>query len=156
MTGKVKNMFTPSERVKSPKGKQKAQQQFKEDADINSIMRKFQKTGAIDHVAMHQPNYGLVGPQDLHTAMNIVAGANTMFEELPSTLREKFADASGFLEFVQDPNNDVEARELGLALAPEAQAKADEIAAEAANNPAPEPPPSPDPSPADPDPGPPT
>lgn len=147
----VKNMFSPSEKVVSPKGKVKAQQQFKGDADINTIMKKFQKTGAIDHVSQYQPAYGLATAADLHTMMNIVANAQSMFEALPSSLRTRFENKPDkFLEFVQNPDNAAEAAELGLALSPEAQSQADALTAEIANNPPatePDPEPAPDPTP---------
>lgn len=94
----------------------RTKQSFKTECDINEIMKKFQKSGAITHYASHAPSYGdTTGPQ-LAEAMNIVADAETMFEELPSAIRKKFAnDPERFLEFVQDPNNLEEMRELGLA-----------------------------------------
>jgi len=56
---------------------------------------------------------------DYHEALNIVADAESMFEELPSTIRAQFEnDPHKFLEFVQDPNNLDEMRELGLAKPP--------------------------------------
>lgn len=128
-----KTRFTPSERVVSPAGVQPAQQQFKDDCDINSIMRRFQKTGAIDHVAAHQPRYGVATPTDYHSAMNIITNAQSMFADLPSGLRRKFnGDPSELLKFVQDPKNADEAKELGLALSDKAAAEAAALAAEAA------------------------
>lgn len=91
-------------------------QSFKDECDINKIMARFQKTGAIDHYAAYAPQYDVVTSTNLHEAMNIVADAETMFEELPSSLRKKFHnDPSEFLDFVQDENNLEEMRELGLA-----------------------------------------
>lgn len=137
---KIKNAYSPSEQVESPKGHTPAQQQFKEDADINSIMRRFQKTGAIDHVAHHQPQYGYASPHTLHEAMNIVTMAEQMFADLPSSLRRKFnGDAQELLEFVQDPNNEQEAKELGLALSDKAQIEADKIPPISISVPEPEP-----------------
>ena len=129
----IKNHFSPSERVRSPKGTKPAKQEFKDDADINVIMRKFQKTGAINHVAKYQGEYGMATPVSLHQAMNLVAKAQSMFEDLPSSVRNEFGnDPRQFLEFVQDPQNAARAAELNIALAPEAAEKAAEIAAEAA------------------------
>ena len=123
-----KTRFSQSERVVSPVGVEPAQQQFKDDADINSIMRRFHKTGAIDHVAAHQPRYGFANSQTLHEAMNIVAQADSMFADLPSPLKRKFnGNPAELLEFVQDPANEAEAKELGLALSDEAAAKAAEL-----------------------------
>lgn len=91
-------------------------QSFKDECDINKIMAKFQKTGAINHYAKYAPQYGVITQEDLQDALNVVADAETMFEELPAKLREKFQnDAGQFLEFVQNPNNLEEMRELGLA-----------------------------------------
>jgi phage internal scaffolding protein len=123
-----KNRFSPSERVVSPKGVEPAQQQFKDDCDINSIMRKFQKTGAIEHVAVHQGQYGIATPFDYHHSLNIVTRAQQMFDDLPSSLRRRFnGKPEELLEFVQNPENADEAAKLGLALSDEAAAKAAEI-----------------------------
>lgn len=127
---KPKNIFSPSERVVSPVGEEPAQQQFKDDCDINSIMRKFQKTGAIDHVAKHQPVYGVATPMDYHEAMNTITAAQSMFADLPSSLRRRFnGDPAELLEFVQNPDNADEAKELGLALSDAARVEADARAA---------------------------
>ena len=123
MTPTVKNMFSPSERVVSPKGIKPAKQEFKDDADLNSIMRKFQKSDAIDHFAKYQGEYGGIGPANLQQAMNTVITAQTMFDELPSSVRNRFSNSpQDFLEFVQNPDNYQEAQELNIGLAPEAEA----------------------------------
>ena len=125
----IKNHYSPSERVLSPKGIKPAKQEFKADTDLNTIMRKFQKTGAIDHSKIHQGSYGIASPVQLHEALNLVNTAETMFNELPSSLRNKFENnAEKFLAFVQDDKNYDEARNLGLLLEPAAQAAAEEAA----------------------------
>jgi len=118
----IKNRFSPSQHVISPSGGPTlTQQQFKDDADINSIMRKFQQTGIITHVSNHQPQYGFADSTTLHDAMNVIRTAETMFADLPSSIRNKFENSpSAFLDFVQDADNYEEAIELGLSLAPEA------------------------------------
>lgn len=101
-------------------------QSFKDECDINKILEKFQKSGAITHFASHAPTYGDCTPVQLHDALNTVANAETMFEELPSSIRKKFNNnAEQFLEFVQNDKNLEEMRELGLAeKAPKAPVKA--------------------------------
>ena len=48
--------------------------------------------------------------------MQIVATANSMFQDLPSSIRNQFQNDPGqFLDFVQDPENLEEMREMGLA-----------------------------------------
>ena len=92
---------------------------FQDECNINKIMAKFQRTGAIDHYAKYAPTYGNALHTDLHDALNVVADANSMFEELPSGLRKKFHnDPEEFLEFVNNKNNLEEMRELGLANKP--------------------------------------
>lgn len=127
-----KTRFSPSEQVISPEGVTPAQQQFKDDCDINQIVNRFQKTGAIDHAARYQPEYGLASSATLHESMNLVARAQSMFNELPSKLRRRFnGDPRELLAFVQNPANEQEAKDLGLALSDVAQAQADAVKAAA-------------------------
>ena len=97
-------------------------QSFREECDINNIMAKFQVTGMATHINEHQPQYGFATSHQFFESMQIVAKANTMFEELPSSIRAKFRnDPAQFLDFVQDPNNAEELREMGLAKRTEPQ-----------------------------------
>lgn len=94
-------------------------QSFKDECNINKIMDKFQRTGALNHYAKHAPDYGDATHTELADAMNIVANAETMFEELPASLRKKFEnDPEKFLEFVQDEKNAEEMIKLGLKESP--------------------------------------
>lgn len=123
-----RNIYSPRNRVVSPKGEEPAQQQFKEDCDINVIMKRFYKTNAIDHFTKHQPEYGLSSPLDYHQAMTLVVHADSMFNELPSELRNEFNNnPQAFLEFVQNPANADRAKELGIGLSTQAAAKAAEL-----------------------------
>lgn len=115
----VKNIFSPRTRVVKQPGKGRAQQQFKDDCNINIIMKRYQKTGAIDHYAKYGQEYGQASPVTLHEAMNIITRAQTMFNELPSTVRNRFDNSpQDFLAFVQDGKNAEEAKALGIGLAP--------------------------------------
>lgn len=147
MATKIKNHFSPSEKTKSygdafkSPNRKPAQQQFKQDADINSIMRKFQRGEALNHVKVYQGEYGIASPLDLHQAQNLIARANSMFADLPSNVRNEFKnEPAQFLEFVQNPDNYDRAIELGISLAPEALAAREaSIAAVAAEPPLAEP-----------------
>ena len=76
-------------------------QAFKDECDVNQIMAKYQKTGVIDHVKRFGGDYGYADSTDFHDAMNLVADAQTMFNELPSAAREHFGnDPARFLDFV--------------------------------------------------------
>lgn len=90
-------------------------QSMADECNINKIMDKYQRTGAISHFNNHGERYGEVSPLQYDEAMRIFAESNSMYEELPSSIRNRFPSPSLFLEFVQDPANADELVELGLA-----------------------------------------
>lgn len=93
----------------------RTKQSFREECDINNIMARFKKTGVLDFAAKNEPRYADCTGANFTQAMNIIAAANSMFEELPSHLRARFEnDPVQFLDFVQDDKNRDEAQELGL------------------------------------------
>lgn len=93
----------------------RTKQAFKAECDINNIMARYMRTGMLEFRNRYEPRYGDVTGYEFHEAMNIVAHARTMFEELPAAVRERFEnDPAQFLDFIQDENNREEARELGL------------------------------------------
>ncbi len=121
----------------------RTKQQFKNECDINNIMAKYQKTGALEHVATHQLNYGFAQSIDFNEAMQITTRAEQMFADLPSTLRTKFhGDPGEYLDFVADESNKPEMLKLGL-LSPEGEAALAESDPAPADPPTP-PPPAPD------------
>lgn len=91
-------------------------QSFKQECDINFIMRKYQRTGLADHVNQYQGDYSdLTDVPDYHEAMNKILSANEAFSTLSSSIRKKFSnDPAEFLDFVSDPENESEMREMGL------------------------------------------
>lgn len=103
-----------------------AVQSAKAECDMNRIMAKAQKGGAIDHFSRFQGRYGdFVGPEDYHQAVNVVLAADEMFATVPSAIRNRFNnDPSEFLAFVQDPDNADELVSMGLAKAPMAPTEA--------------------------------
>ena len=96
-----------------------AQQQFKEECDVNHIMKKYEKTGILEHRNNYEGRYGdFLSAPDYHSAMNAICAADEMFMSVPASIRQRFGnDPAAFLEFVQDPENLDEVRELGLAKA---------------------------------------
>ena len=93
----------------------RTKQSDSEDCEINNIMAKYMRTGAIDHFTTHEGSYSDTTGADFETAMNIVADAQTMFADLPSALRAKFENnPRNFLDFVQNEENAQEMAELGL------------------------------------------
>ena len=58
------------------------EQSHKDELNINNILARFQKTGVLDHVKEHGPQYADVPALDYREAMEIVTASNTMFAEL--------------------------------------------------------------------------
>ena len=90
-------------------------QSFAEDADINTIVRRFGLTGQLpDNVRV--PQYGdFTEVFDFHTAMNAVRTAQESFMALPPNIRARFHnDPQELLEFCEDPENRPEAIRIGL------------------------------------------
>lgn len=108
------------DRVSSPfecVGASQTKQAFKEECDINRIMRKFERTGMIEHARTVPGGYGdFCSAPEFHEACNVVLAAQEMFSTVPSKVRKRFDnDPAAFLAFVQDPANADEMVELGLA-----------------------------------------
>jgi len=94
------------------------QQQFKEEADINTIVDRFMKTGHLpDPVSM--PQYvDYEGIFDFQSAMNVVRQADENFMRMDAKVRARFHNSpQEFLEFFANPDNMEEAVRLGLAVA---------------------------------------
>jgi len=143
---KVRSAYGPkNNRVVCKSGNDaRTKQSFKNECDINNIMAKYQKTGAINHVQNNQAHYGFADSVTFTESMNIVAKAQSMFNELPSSIRSKFRqDPAAFLDFVQDEANADELVELGLANAPRQDpANTPPTATQPVTDPAPNPPPA--------------
>lgn len=93
------------------------QQSFKDECDINTIVRRFRVTGNLP-TGVVAPTYGLFEDIfDFHSAMNAVAAARESFEAMPAEVRAKFQNDPGkFVEFCSNKENLAEMRKLGLAL----------------------------------------
>jgi len=92
-----------------------AQQHFKEECDINTILEKFNISGMLPEQPL-SPRYGdFTGIGDYHTAMNRVIAAQNEFEALPAQIRARFNnDPAQLIEFLENSENRPEAEELGL------------------------------------------
>lgn len=95
-------------------GEGRARQSMRDECDINIIMARYLKTGAINHFAKHGGDYGFASSVGFHEAMNVVVKAEQMFADLPSAVRRRVGSPDGFLSFVQDASNEAELVELGL------------------------------------------
>ena len=92
-----------------------AQQHFKEECDINTILQKFNISGILPESTL-SPRYGdFTGIGDYHTALNRVIAAQDEFDGLPATIRARFNnDPAELIEFLENSENRPEAEELGL------------------------------------------
>lgn len=120
-------MFSPR-RVRGVSFSQRslAQEQFKNEADINFLVGRFFRTGAyydmrtMMRMKPRQPIFAdLVSVPDFQEAQNIIAEATEKFKQLPSKLRERFSNSPELLlAFLNDGSNRDEAVKLGLIPAP--------------------------------------
>jgi len=92
-----------------------AQQQFKDECDINTILDRFNVTGQLPVSAL-QPQFGdFSGVTDYQSALNAVLDAQESFDALPARVRERFAnDPAAFVDFCLDEANRGEMKALGL------------------------------------------
>lgn len=90
-------------------------QSFAEEADINTIVRRFGITGQLPSNVV-APTFGdFTSVVDYQTALNAVIAAQGAFMMLPAEVRERFGnDPQRFVEFTSDDANYDEARKLGL------------------------------------------
>lgn len=104
-------------------GPGRTQQQFRDECDINVIVRRFGVTGALPVPSARLPSYGDFSQvTDFQTAMNQVLEARAAFMDLPARTRERFANDPGrLLAFLADESNRDEAVRLGLVAAPPAE-----------------------------------
>lgn len=95
------------------------QQQFKEECDINEIVRRFGLTGQLpDGIGMPQSG-DFTGITDFQSAMEVVRRSQEAFMELPADIRARFAnDPQRVLEFLADDSNRDEAIKLGIVSKP--------------------------------------
>jgi len=98
-------------------------QSFRDECDINNILRKFNVTGQLPTGSV-QPQYGdFSGITDYQSALNAVMAAQDSFLALPAKVRARFDnDPAFFVEFASDEANKDEMKALGLLSQETAQA----------------------------------
>jgi phage internal scaffolding protein len=95
-----------------------AQQNFKDECDINHIVKQFGLTGELPGKPL-SPQYGdFTGVLDYHSAVNAVLAAQDEFMELPAQMRARFDnDPANLIDFLSNEENREEAIKLGLVAA---------------------------------------
>lgn len=114
------------------------QQQWKEDTDINNIIRNM-GNGLMPPMTEYPARYGdFSEPLEYQDAMNIVITANKTFEALPAEVRHRFGNnPQSFLEFATNPENVEDMVKWGLATVQDAE-KVKEVLVERVRDEAPE------------------
>jgi phage internal scaffolding protein len=92
-------------------------QQFKDECDINNILKLFKDKGILPDMIKENAQYGDFSDVPTYQeAMDIVLHAEAQFGALPSHTRDRFGNSpEKFLEFVSDPKNAEEMVAMGLA-----------------------------------------
>lgn len=97
------------------------QQSFKDESDINTIVRRFGLTGELPSDLQMPQSGDFTGVGDYHSAMNLVRAAQEEFLRVPADLRARFEnDPARLMRFLDDEGNRDEAVKLGLVNAPPA------------------------------------
>lgn len=92
------------------------QQQFKDECDINNIMKKYEQTGEFLHLTKKQGQYADFSEiQDYQAMYDTVIKAEEAFMTLPAETRLRFQNNPGkLIEFIQDEKNYEEGVKLGI------------------------------------------
>lgn len=104
----------------NPNVRERTHQSFAKDANINTLMAKYKKTGYLVDLAKPNPNrvprfddYSDIG--DFQNVVNRIKEAEADFIRLPASTRARFNHSVGALiEFIMNPENLVASIDLGL------------------------------------------
>lgn len=99
-----------------PVGESRTKQEFKQDVDVNFIVKKFQMGSVNTHVNRQKPVYADVSDAvSLHAAMNLFREATEQFEALHSGIRKAADnDPVQLLMMLDDEAGRIELEEAGL------------------------------------------
>lgn len=95
------------------------QQNGKEEADINTIVNRFLKTGLVPQVPVPPTYQQFDDVFDFQTAMNVVAAGKASFEKMPADIRDAFHNNPQlFVETIDtwlaEPNSEIREKNLEL------------------------------------------
>lgn len=96
--------------------KSRAQQSFRDEVDINTLIKRFGLDGQLpQNVRMPVQGDFTDLPADFHALANAQRQAQESFDAMPARVRARFHhDAGEFVDFCLDPANAAEAKALGL------------------------------------------
>lgn len=100
----------------------RAQQQFKEECDINTIVKRFGITGKLPENVKMPLQGDFAEVRDYQDALNKMIEADEAFMKMPAEVRERFQNDPGkFVDYVSNEENVEDARKWGLAHAKKAE-----------------------------------
>jgi phage internal scaffolding protein len=89
--------------------------EYKDQCDINNVVQRALRTGVLPGTNLEPLYADFSEISDYATASIKIAEATQAFEQLPSNIKEQFDnDVNKLLDFVDDPENEEEAKQLGL------------------------------------------
>lgn len=88
----------------------------RDEADINKVIARFNKSGQLPPTFRGEPFYGDVSEfGDLRESLIKIQEADELFMALPAVVRERFENKpANMIDFLSDEGNREEAEELGL------------------------------------------
>lgn len=93
------------------------QQSFKNETDINVIMKKYKSTGQLPQMVRRGNFMDCTHLEGYQESLNIVKEAHNLFMALPSNIRKRFGnDPQEYIDFASNPDNAEELVKLGLAV----------------------------------------
>jgi len=100
-------------------GPGRTKQSFAEEADINTLIRRFGIDGPFPS-GVRMPSFGdFSNVTSYQDALHVLRSAEQSFMALPAHVRSRFGNnPSAFVEFCDDPSNRAEALKMGLVEAP--------------------------------------
>ena len=112
-----------SERVVHPRGTEtRTKREFGPEAEINNLMRRYLQTGELP-IPNTDPVYGFANADDYLAQQQKLSDFRTMFELLPSEIREQCEGRpERLLDWLDDDRNADRALQLGLMTPDEHQA----------------------------------
>lgn len=111
------SMFYSAETALECKDESLTVQSQAEEADINTIVKRFGVTGMLPLVERPPLNEDFTEVFDFRSAMDMILAAQRSFEGLDANVRKRFGnDPAEFVEFCGNPDNLDEMRKMGLAV----------------------------------------
>ena len=112
---KIYSCYEPCHTTKLEQGELITEQNTKDDADINLVLQRYDRDGVITHTSTRKGTYDDIPSIDFQQAQEIIANANSMFEQFPAHVRAEFDNSpEKFLKAAEDPSKKDLFVELGL------------------------------------------